>query len=272
MFAGVRLVSEALPGDVVQVEVHGPVKVLVINRPEALNAINEEVLLRLDEEASRVMEGDATVRAVVITGAGEKAFAAGADIKAMAGMKPMEALRFSRLGQRVFSRIASLPVPVIAAVNGYALGGGCELALACDMRIAAENAVFGQPEVRLGIIPGWGGTQRLARLVGVGIAKELILTGRRIDATTALRIGLVNAVHPAGELLEKALGLAAELAVGPPVALRFAKEAVDAAFEAGGAAGMEREATLFALLFNTSDSREGLIAFQEKRQPLFKGW
>lgn len=260
--------------DVVQVEVHGPVRVLVINRPDALNAINEAVLLRLDEEASRIKE-DETVRTVVLTGAGGKAFAAGADIKAMAGMGPLEALQFARLGQRVFSRIASLPVPVIAAVSGYALGGGCELALACDLRLAAETAVFGQPEIRLGIIPGWGGTQRLARVVGVGVAKELILTGRRIDAATALRIGLVNAICPAADLRQRALELAAELAAGPPVALRFAKEAIDAGFEAAEtsheALFFDREAHLFALLFNTSDCREGLTAFQEKRQPLFKG-
>ncbi|MDP9370910.1 MAG: enoyl-CoA hydratase-related protein [Chloroflexota bacterium] len=253
----------------VDLERDGHVATITVNRPEALNAFNtaqlEALLARLHE-----VRDDRQLRAVIITGAGDRAFIAGADIKEMQEKTPLAAKGFAELGQAVCAAIEGLPQPAIAAINGFALGGGCEIALACDIRLAAEGAALGQPEVGLGILPAWGGTQRLPRLVGAGIAKELIFTGRRVGAEEALRIGLVNAVHPAGELLPKARELAGRIAAQGPLAVRHAKAAANHAFgETGG--GFEQEAQLFALLFGTADQREGMGAFVERRGPQFTG-
>lgn len=247
----------------------GHVTLITVNRPEALNACNtaqlEALLARLHEARA-----DAGTRAIVITGAGEKAFIAGADLKEMRNKTPLEAKAFAELGQTVCAAIETAPQPVIAAINGVALGGGCEIALACDIRLAADRAQLGQPEVGLGILPAWGGTQRLPRLVGTGMAKELIFTGRRVEADEALRIGLVNAVYPVDELLPKARELAEQIAACGPLAVRHAKIAVNhACGEATG--GFQQEAQLFGLLFGTADQREGMEAFVERRQPRFTG-
>jgi enoyl-CoA hydratase len=247
----------------------GAVATITVNRPEALNAFNSthlEALLARVQEVS----ADATIRAIIITGAGERAFIAGADIKEMQTKTPLEARAFAALGQAVCAAIERAPQPTIAAVNGFALGGGCEIALACDIRLAAAGAMLGQPEVGLGIFPSWGGTQRLPRLVGAGIAKELIFTGQRVTAEEALRIGLVNAVYPADELLPQARDLAAQIAAQAPLGVRHAKEAINHAFgETAG--GFEQEAQLFALLFGTADQREGMGAFVERRKAQFIG-
>jgi len=243
------------------------VATVTLDRPTALNAFDTEQLERL-LAALRELRAAGDVRCLVLTGAGDKAFAAGADIKQMAGFSRPEALAFGRLGHAVASAIAGMPQPTIAAVNGYAFGGGCELALACDIRLASERAVFAQPEVSLGIPPGWGGTQRLPRLVGPGLAAELILTGRRVGAEEALRIGLVNAVHPADRLLPEALALAAAIAKNSPSAVRAAKAAMAVAFGTPGP-GLATEVELFASAFGTPDQREGMAAFIEKRPPSF---
>jgi enoyl-CoA hydratase len=207
---------------------------------------------------------------VVLTGAGEKAFVAGADIKYMQGLGVLEARRWGRLGHACADLLETMPKPTLAAINGFALGGGCELALACDLRYAATSARLGQPEVSIGIIPGWGGTQRLARATGIGFAKELILTGRMVDAEEALQRGLVNAVFPPDELLEGALGVARGLASRSPVALAAAKDACNRALGELGP-NLAYEANLFAMLFSTDDQKEGMAAFVEKRQPEFRG-
>jgi enoyl-CoA hydratase len=214
---------------------------------------------------------DAAVRVVVLTGAGDRAFAAGADIKYMSSLSVLEAREWGRLGQRCAASLESMPKPALAAVNGFALGGGCELALACDLRYASSRAKLGQPEIGLALIPGWGGTQRLARLCGLGYAKELILTGRPVDAEEALRRGLVNAVFEPDELLERTLETARLLASKSPVALAAAKEATNRALQGGHAANLEAEADVFSLLFSTGDAREGMSAFVEKREPRFSG-
>lgn len=253
----------------VDIERDGAVALLTVNRPEALNAFNSE---QLDALLARVREvsADPAIRAAIVTGAGERAFVAGADIKEMQAKTPLEAKAFAELGHAVCLAIERAPQPVIAAVNGFALGGGCEIALACDIRLASERAQFGQPEVSLGIFPGWGGTQRLPRLVGAGVAKEVIFTGRRVGAEEALRIGLVNAVHPPDDLLPKARELAAQIAAQGPLGVRHAKAAINHAFgETGG--GFEHEVQLFALLFGTADQREGMGAFVERRAAQFTG-
>ena len=208
---------------------------------------------------------------IVLTGAGERAFAAGADIKEMADMTVLEGHAWGSLGHECCRLLESMPKPTIAAVNGFALGGGCELALACDIRYASEHAKFGQPEINLAIIPGWGGTQRLARAIGPALAKDLILTGRSIDAAEALRLGLVSAVFPVGELLEGVLETAASLAKKSSVALSAAKDAANRALQGDLGAGLSYEAILFAALFATEDQKEGMRAFAEKREPEFKG-
>jgi enoyl-CoA hydratase len=214
---------------------------------------------------------DDEMRVVVLTGAGERAFAAGADIKYMSGLTVEEAKEWGELGQNVGQLLETIPKPSIAAVNGFALGGGCELALACDFRYAASTAKLGQPEVNLGIIPGWGGTQRLARVCGVGVAKELILTGRTVDAEEALRIGLVNAVFAPGELMEKTMETARLLTAKGPLALAAAKAATNHALQGDHLENLISEAERFGDLFASEDAKEGMAAFVEKREPRFAG-
>ncbi len=245
------------------------VAVITINRPQKLNALNiqtrAEGAAALDE-----LREDEGVRVVIITGAGEKAFVAGADIAEFEGRTPITQ-RDVMLGRSLFTAVDSFPKPVIAMVNGFCLGGGCELALACDLRIASENAKFGQPEINLGIIPGGGGTQRLTRLVGEGKAMELILTGDMIDAQTAFQLGLVNMVVPAADLEGKTMEMAHRIAEKSPVALKLAKEAVKIASRSNLDEGLRREVDLFALCFSSEDKDEGVRAFLEKRKPDFKG-
>lgn len=246
----------------------GAVGIVTLNRPEALNAFNVAQLEALKKILDTIA-GDQSTRVVIVTGAGDRAFAAGADIKAMAGLSPGEGLTFGRLGHAVTRAVAELPQPVIAAVNGFALGGGCELAIACDIRLASEGAVFGQPEVGLGIPPGWGATQRLPRLIGPGYAAEIILTGRRVPAAEALRIGLVNAVYRREELLDQALAMAAEIAKQSPRAVREAKALMRLAFNEAEASGLDTEVRAFGTAFGTGDQREGMSAFLDKRAPVF---
>jgi enoyl-CoA hydratase len=254
---------------VVRVEREGAVALLVIDRPEKRNALNAAVraglIAALDE-----LRDDAEARVLVVTGAGDKAFVAGADIGEFAERTPLEQ-RAVMTGRRVFDEIAAYPKPVIAMINGFALGGGCELALACDLRVAADTAKLGQPEINLGIIPGGGGTQRLPRVVGTGQAMRLILSGEIIDAAEALRIGLVDVVHPAADLRTKTLELARAMATKSPVALQMAKSAVRAAAEMPMAAGLAYETELFATCFASDDKREGVAAFLEKRPASFTG-
>lgn len=247
----------------------GAVAVITIQRPQALNAINQAVLDGLDAALTSVA-GDEGIRAVVLTGAGEKAFVAGADIGAMKSLTAVEAERFAGRGQAVLDRVAKLGVPVIAAINGFALGGGCELAMACDILIASSKARFGQPEVKLGVIPGFGGTQRLLRRVGLSNALDLCLTGRMIGADEALRMGLVSQVVE-GDVRELAVQMAQGIAALGPVAVRLCKRAIhenaDGALESAEAA----ERTLFGLCFATNDQTEGMAAFLEKRAAEFQG-
>jgi enoyl-CoA hydratase len=243
--------------------------VLTINRPKVLNALNGETLRELDEAVEQIA-ADEEVRVVIITGAGEKAFVAGADIAFMQTLTPLEARQFSRLGQKVFSKIENLPQPVIAAINGFALGGGCELAMACDIRIASENAKLGQPEVNLGIIAGFGGTQRLPRLVNPGLAKEILFTADMYDAEAAHRIGLVNHVVPAAELMNFCKNMARRIAARGPIAVRLSKEAVNEGLEMDLEKAIAHEADLFAVAFATEDRNEGISAFLAKKKPEFK--
>jgi enoyl-CoA hydratase len=250
----------------VEVKRDGAVAVVTVARPEVRNALNRatnEELLRVARELAH----DVAVRVVVLTGAGEKAFVAGADIAEFRGLTPEQARQSSWLGRKVIEAIERSPQPWIAAVNGFALGGGCELALGCDIRFAADNARFGQPEVGLGITPGWGGTQRLPREVGNGWASYLCLSGRLIDAAEARRIGLVQAVFPAAELQAEALKLARELAARPPLAVRYIKSQIHHALNVDIEAGHEIERDLFALTFASDDAGEGMDAFLEKREP-----
>jgi enoyl-CoA hydratase len=254
----------------IDLERRDAVALLTLNRPDALNAMSLEMLADLDARLDEI-EGDDGLRCVVITGAGEKAFSAGADIRRMSEAEPLEARAYARRGQDVALRIERFSRPVIAAINGFALGGGCELALACDIRVAAEGARLGQPEVTLGIPPGWGGTQRLPRLTSPGFAKEVILSGRMIGADEALRVGLVTHVHPPAELLERALELAAEIAERPSWAVAQSKALCNLAFDGDLAANLAREIDVFSLAFTTPDQREGMAAFLEKRPPRFAG-
>jgi len=254
----------------VEVSREGAVAVVTVSRPEALNALNSQTNQEL-LAVVRELSADEAVRAVVLTGAGDKAFVAGADIAEMKDFSAEDGRRFGALGQAVMSAIEAAPQPWIAAVNGFALGGGCELALACDIRIAAENAKFGQPEINLGITPGFGGTQRLPRAVGDGWAKYLVLSGRHVRADEALRIGLVQIVVAKGELMTQALKLAEELAGKSPLAMRYCKAAVQAASNCDIATGQGIERDLFALAFASEDQSEGMSAFLEKRSPEFNG-
>lgn len=256
--------------DLVLVEDRGRVRWLTVNRPDKLNALNREVLAALERAFGEAV-ASAAVGAVVITGAGEKAFVAGADIAEFQGLSPAQAQALAQRGQRLFTSIEQAPKPVIAAVNGFALGGGMELAMACHLRVASETAKFGQPEVKLGLIPGYGGTQRLPRLVGRGRALELLLTGKMIDAATAAAWGLVNRVVPAPELGSAAQSLAEEILAVAPTAVRWCLEAVDRGLDAPLPVGLEGEGSLFGLCASTEDFREGVSAFLEKRPPRFPG-
>jgi enoyl-CoA hydratase len=246
------------------------VATITLNRPEALNAFSKDVV----EEILRALEdvkSDENVRVVVLTGAGEKAFSAGADIKSMVGMTSLKARELSLMGERLCLALENFEKPVIAAINGYALGGGLEVAMACDFRIASENARMGQTEVNIGLIPGWGGTQRLTRLVGMTKSKELVFTGRMVDARTAEQLGIVNMVTPADKLKETARQFALELASKPPVALKVAKTLINkgANISLDSALALEREG--FGVVASSEDFKEGVSAFTEKRKPVFKG-
>lgn len=259
-----------MSGAGLRIAVDDRVATVTVNRPDVLNALNtsllEELLATLTD-----LGNDPSVGVVVLTGEGERSFIAGADIKEMAGKTPLEARAYSELGQEIAHMLETMRKPTIAAVNGYALGGGCEMALACDVRLASENAEFGQPEINLGIIPGWGASQRLARATNIGYAKELILTGRRVDAAEALERGLVQHVYPPAELMPEAWKMAAEMASKSPVALYYAKEATNRSLHGDIGGNLVHEADLYSLMFSTDDAREGLSAFVEKRQASFVG-
>jgi enoyl-CoA hydratase len=244
--------------------------VVTVNRPEALNALDLEHAETLRDTLAE-LAADESARVVVLTGAGEKAFIAGADIKYMQSLGVLEGRRYAELGHSCGTLLETMPKPTIAAINGYALGGGCELALACDLRIAAKTAKLGQPEINLGIMPGWGGAIRLARTTTLGYAKELIFTGRTVAAAEAFDRGLVNAVHEPGELMAKVRELCATLVSKSALALAYAKEATNLALQGGHAANLATEARLFAMLFSSEDQKEGMAAFVEKREPRFKG-
>jgi len=248
----------------------GAVALVTINRPKVLNALNAQTLDELQRVALDLGQDD-SVRVVILTGAGEKSFVAGADITELAVQTPTSACEHAMRGQHVLDLIENLGKPVIAAINGYALGGGCELAMACTLRLAADTAKLGQPEINLGIIPGYAGTQRLSRLVGKGKAMEMMLTGAPIGAADAERIGLVNRVVPAAELMKEATKLAHELAQSAPVALRYIISAINKGLETGFTEACVFEASLFGLVAATGDMREGTRAFLEKRKPEFKG-
>jgi len=251
-------------------EASGGVALVTLNRQQVLNALNAKLLGELERAVALARE-DASVKAVLLTGAGEKAFAAGADINELAALGPAEATAFAERGQRLFASIEHLGKPVVAAINGFALGGGCELAMACTLRVAAGTAQMGQPEVNLGVIPGYGGTQRLTRLVGKGRALDLVLTGRIVKADEALAMGLVNRVVPREELLDAARQLAGILVSKAPLALRYAMEAVHRGLEMGLEDAFAWEAHLFGLCAATRDMKEGTAAFLEKRKPSFEG-
>ncbi len=248
----------------------GPVAILTVNRPAVLNALNTPTTDEL-RRAVLDLKHDAAVRVVILTGAGEKAFIAGADINELAALKPAQGKEHAQRGQHVFDLIESMGKPVIAAINGFCLGGGCELAMACTLRIAADTARIGQPEINLGILPGYAGSQRLPRLVGKGVALDLLLTGRQVKADEALAIGLVNKVVPAAQLMAAAKELAAELATKAPIAVQYIIEAVNHGLEMSFDKAQVHEATLFGLVASTADMREGTRAFLEKRKAQFKG-
>lgn len=252
------------------VERESGVAVLTVQRPQRLNALDARTLDEI-RQAAVVFQQDDSIRCVIVTGAGDKAFVAGADISELAADTPDSARHRALKGQRAFDLLEQLGKPVIAAVNGFALGGGCELAMACTLRLAADNARFGQPEINLGLIPGFAGTQRLPRLVGKTKAMEMILTGAPITAQEALAAGLVNRVVPAAELMKEAHALASELASKPPIPLRYAIDAINRGFEMPFADACQLEAALFGMVTATEDMREGTKAFLEKRKPVFKG-
>lgn len=243
---------------------------ITFNRPKALNAMNSDTLLEL-RDAVTACKNDANVKVLILTGAGEKAFVAGADISQMQNLRPAEALGFMELGNETLRLIETMPKPAIAAVNGYALGGGAEITMACDVRFASENALFGQPEISLGIIPGWGGTQRLARLIGMGRAKEMILGGAPIDAKRAYEIGLVNKVVPLDQLLVEARKFAGKLTALPGFALKMIKHSVNFGYDLPMDNAIRLEVECCAQCFSTDDQKEGMKAFLEKRKPTFTG-
>jgi enoyl-CoA hydratase len=246
------------------------IAILTINRPKALNALNKDTLLEI-KAAAELVRDDPELDVLIITGAGDKAFVAGADITYMLDINAMQGREFGLLGQDAFRLVESMDKPVIAAINGFALGGGCELAMACDFRICSDKSKFGQPEVGLGVTPGFGGTQRLPRIVGTGMAKQLLYTGDTIDAYEALRIRLVNAVLPAENLMDYVKKLARRIASRGQVAVRLCKDAVNEGMQTDIDRAMTIEADLFGLCFATEDQKEGMSAFVEKRKAQFKG-
>ncbi len=252
------------------VEMADGIAVVTINRPKALNALNEQILCEL-QGAFRSFAEDNAVQVVIVTGSGAKAFVAGADIAAMQPLSALQARNFAKQGHEVMRGIEACPKPVIAAVNGFALGGGCELALSCDIRLVSDNARFGQPEVNLGVIPGFGGTQRLARLVGKGLAMEMILTGDMVTAGEAHRIGLANKVYPQTELLDAAKEMAAKIISKGPFSVKLAKEAIRNGLEMDLDKANQYEAELFGLCFASHEQKEGMQAFLEKRPANFSG-
>lgn len=253
--------------EVLQLNKENGVAIITLNRPP-MNPLNGQVFRELDQAADE-LQADDTIKAVIITGAGDRAFAAGADITEMVKLTPVEAYNFSQVSRVALEKIESLKKPVIAAINGLALGGGCELSLACDFRLASDNAKFGQPEINLGIIPGAGGTQRLSRLVGAAKAKELIFLGDIFDAATAEKLGLVNKVVPADMLMEEAKKLARKLASKPAVAMQMAKEAINTGVNIDLKSALILEIQNVATAFASADSKEGMGAFMEKRKPNF---
>ncbi|MDH7563880.1 MAG: enoyl-CoA hydratase-related protein [Candidatus Bathyarchaeota archaeon] len=256
--------------EVIIYEKSDQIATITLNRPEALNAFSkeviEEVLQAIDD-----LKQDENVRAVILTGSGEKAFSAGADIKAMKGMNALKARELSLMGEKLCCSLENLEKPVIAALNGYALGGGLEVAMSCDLRIASETSRMGQTEINIGLIPGWGGTQRLTRLVGPGKAKEMVFTGKLVDAKTAEQLGIVNMVVPADKLRETARQLALELAAKAPVAIKVAKALINKGAEISLDAALALEREGFGVVASTEDLQEGVAAFTEKRKPAFKG-
>lgn len=252
------------------VERDGPAGVITINRPKVLNALNADTLNEL-EKALRELDADRQIRGIVLTGAGEKSFVAGADIKELAPLNGTDGVQKCKIGQRLLRFMESLSTPTIAAINGFALGGGCELALACDIRIASDNARIGLPEVSLGIIPGYGGTQRLPRIIGKGLAMEMILTGTPVTAEEAHRIGLVNRIVAQPQLLSTAKELVAAIARNGPLAIAAARQAVHQGLDVDLDRGLDMEALHFGVLCGTNDKKEGLSAFLDKRKPEFNG-
>lgn len=251
-----------------KIEQNGPITILTISAPKSLNALNSNILNELNQALDEL---DKNTRALIITGDGEKSFVAGADISEMAGLNEAEGFAFGKRGADVFRKIETLTIPVIAAVNGFALGGGCELAMACDIRICSDNARFGQPEVGLGIIPGFSGTYRLAKLVGMGMAKQLIYTGKNIKADEALRIGLVNAVYPQAELMPAALQMAESICANAPVAVAYAKKCINEEYDIPADEAVAFENKLFGKCFATEDQKAGMQAFLTKGKATFQG-
>ena len=249
-------------------EIKDKICILTINRPDQLNALNSELITDLDEKISRIQERT-DIRAIILKGEGEKAFIAGADISEMNLMTKKEALKFSKIGQDLTLKIENSHIPTIAAINGFALGGGCEFAMACHIRIASENALFGQPEVGLGLIAGFGGTQRLARLIGKGLAMELLLTGKHIDAKRAKEIGLVNAIYSKEQLHDKSMELARVISAKSPFAIKQTLLSINQVDNMGINDGLKLENSLFAELFDSDDPKEGLSAFMDKITPKF---
>jgi enoyl-CoA hydratase len=251
-------------------EIEGSIAAIKFNRPKALNAINPAVLADVNDALDKI-EADSSIKVLLLTGEGDKAFVAGADIAHMANLSPIQGRRFSRAGQDIMFRLENLTIPVIACVNGFALGGGTEIAMACDFIYASENAKFGQPEINLGIIPGFGGTQRLARLVGKGMAKEICMTGGMISAQEAKEIGLVNKVLPPDQLWEEAMKTANVLASKGKVSMKVVKHSINRGYDMDLRSGCYLESDGFALCLSSPDGKEGMTAFLEKRKPDFKG-
>jgi enoyl-CoA hydratase len=254
----------------IKLETKNHIAYVTIDRPKVLNALNMATMQEL-KQAFTAIKDDADVRVVILTGAGEKSFVAGADIGELSQHTPVSAKEYTHQGQAIIDAIEDLGKPTIACINGFALGGGCELAMACTMRLASDNAKLGQPEVKLGLMPGYGGTQRLPRLVGKGIAMQLVLTGEMISAPEAYRIGLVNEVMPVGELIPRAEAIAAKIIANAPLAVQYSMEAVNRGYDLTLADGLYLEATLFGVCCSTEDKNEGTKAFLEKRTAEFKG-